>query len=118
VKDVRGKMAKDNLPNIEELSLGDLNTLIQRAEMLRQKRQEEVKATFLNEMRSKAAALGLDIDVSTGKSGRRKRSDAGVKLAPKYIGPNKETYTGRGPTPKWLKDLEAKGHNRDRYLAK
>jgi DNA-binding protein H-NS len=118
VKDVRGKMAKDNLPNIDELSLNDLNALIQRAESLRQKRQDEVKASFLNEMRSKAAQLGLDIEVGVGKSGRRKRSDAGVKLAAKFVGPNGETYTGRGPTPKWLKDLEAKGHNRDRYLAK
>jgi DNA-binding protein H-NS len=118
VKDSRGRAAKDPFPNIDELSLNDLNALIQHAEMLRQRRQDEVKTSFLNEMRNKAAALGLDIEVGVGKSGRRKRSDAGVKLAPKYRGPNGETYTGRGPTPRWLKDLEAKGHNRDRYLAK
>ena len=29
---------------------------------------------------------------------RREGVDAGIKLKPKYIGPNGEIYTGRGPT--------------------
>ena len=69
-------------------------------------------------MRAKASELGIDLDAAVGRGGRRKRSDAGVKLKPKFIGPNGETYTGRGPTPKWLKDLEAKGVNRNKFLAK
>ena len=29
-----------------------------------------------------------------------------------------EIYTGRGPTPKWLKALERKGEKREKFLVK
>lgn len=32
------------------------------------------------------------------------------KPAPKYLGPNGETWTGRGLTPRWLKALLKQGH--------
>ena len=118
MKDIRARSAKDSLPNIDGLSVAELDTLIERAEDLRQQKQEEARISFMNEMRAKASELGIDLDVSVGRGGRRKRSDAGVKLKPKFIGPNGETYTGRGPTPKWLKDLEAKGVNRNKFLVK
>jgi len=118
MKDVRARSAKDSIPNIDALSVTELTTLIERAEELRQEKQEEARVAFMNEMRAKATELGIDLDVSVGRGGRRKRSDAGVKLKPKYIGPNNETYTGRGPTPKWLKDLEARGVNRNKFLVK
>jgi len=53
-----------------------------------------------------------------GQGGRRQRSDKGVKLKAKYVGPNGETYTGRGPTPKWLRTLERKGEKREKFLVK
>lgn len=110
--------SRGNIPNIDNLSVSELGELIDRAEALRASKMEEARSSFLAEMRSKAAALGIDLDDRAGKGGRRKRSDAGIKLKPKFVGPNGETYTGRGPTPQWLKALEAKGHSRDRYLAK
>ena len=117
MRDSRSK-SRGNLPNIDALSVSELGDLIDRAEALRSAKMEEARANFLSEMRSKAAALGIDLDDRAGKGGRRKRSDAGIKLKPKYLGPNGEIYTGRGPTPQWLKTLEAKGHKRDRYLVK
>ena len=113
-------MARNAIPKIDHLSYSELNALIEKAEALREDRQEEAKAEFIRKARKDAAAAGLDFDALLGRhsSGRRKRSDAGVKLKPKYVGPNGETYTGRGPTPKWLKDLEAKGTNRNKFLVK
>ena len=113
-------MARNALPKIDHLSLNELNALIEKAEELRVDRQEDAKAEFLEKMRKEAAAAGLSLDALMGRhaSGRRKRSDAGIKLKPKYVGPNGETYTGRGPTPKWLKDLEAKGTKREKFLVK
>ena len=113
-------MARSKLPNIEDLSINDLNELISRAEDLIASKKDEAKAEFLQKMKADAAAAGLSLDelLGRGPGGRRQRSDKGVKLSAKYKGPNGETYTGRGPTPGWLKALEAKGHNRDRYLVK
>lgn len=113
-------MARNALPKIDHLSLNELNALIEKAQDLREARKEDAKTEFMEKMRREAAAAGLSLDALMGRhaSGRRKRSDAGIKLKPKYVGPNGETYTGRGPTPKWLKDLEAKGAKREKFLVK
>lgn len=112
-------MARSKLPDIDDLSLADLNALIEKAQKQIATKKDEAKTEFLAKMRADAAAAGLSLDELMGKGsgGRRQRSDKGVKLKAKYVGPNGETYTGRGPTPGWLKALEAKGHKRDKYLA-
>jgi DNA-binding protein H-NS len=40
----------------------------------------------------------------------------GLKAAPKYRGPNGETWAGRGLAPRWLSALEKKGKKRDSFL--
>lgn len=40
----------------------------------------------------------------------------GQKAAPKYRGPNGETWAGRGLPPRWLTALEKKGKKRDGFL--
>jgi DNA-binding protein H-NS len=112
-------MARSQIPNIDNLSLAELNELIERANALLEGKREEAKREFMARMRADAAAMGISLDELLGRTnGRRKRSDAGMKLQPKYIGPNGETYTGRGPTPGWLKALEAKGQKREKFLVK
>ncbi len=108
------------LPNIDNLSLADLNELIGRAQRAIAAKKNEATSGFLAKMRADAMAAGLDLDevLGRGPGGRRQRSDKGIKLKPKYIGPNGETYTGRGPTPKWLRSLERKGEKREKFLAK
>jgi DNA-binding protein H-NS len=49
--------------------------------------------------------------------GAKKRSKR-KKVAPKYRGPNGETWAGRGLTPTWLAELEAKGKKRESFLIK
>ncbi|EJW11128.1 hypothetical protein A33M_3389 [Rhodovulum sp. PH10] len=39
----------------------------------------------------------------------------GVKVAPKYRGPNGETWAGRGAHPKWLAALLAEGHELEEF---
>lgn len=109
----------NRLPSIENLSVEDLETLIDRARELRAVRLEEAKAAIVARVKADAAAIGLSVqDVLGLETKRRKRADAGLKLDPKYVGPNGETYGGRGPVPAWLRALEAKGHKREKYLAK
>lgn len=108
------------LPNIDNLSLSDLNELAARVQKAIAAKKDEAKSETLNKLKALASAEGFSLDELLGKGpgGRRQRSDKGVKLKPKYIGPNGEIYTGRGPTPKWLKSLERKGEKREKFLAK
>lgn len=108
------------LPNIDNLSLPDLNELAARVQKAIAARKDEAKADALNKLKALANAEGFSLDELMGKGGgaRRQRSDKGVKLKAKYVGPNGETYTGRGPTPKWLRTLERKGEKREKFLVK
>jgi DNA-binding protein H-NS len=40
----------------------------------------------------------------------------GIKVAPKYRGPNGETWAGRGATPKWLTALVKDGRKPEEFL--
>ena len=108
------------LPNIDNLSLSDLTELSARVQKAIALKKDEERGETLNALKALAQAKGYSLDELLGKGpgGRRQRSDKGVKLKPKYIGPNGEIYTGRGPTPKWLKSLERKGEKREKFLAK
>ena len=108
------------LPNIDGLSLTDLNELQARVSKAIQTKKDNAKVETLQKLKALAVAEGFSLDELLGKGpgGRRQRSDKGVKLRPKYMGPNGETYTGRGPTPKWLRSLERKGEKREKFLVK
>ncbi len=41
---------------------------------------------------------------------------AGVPVAAKYRGPNGETWSGRGLTPKWMATLVAAGQSKESFL--
>ena len=43
-------------------------------------------------------------------------SQAGTVVAAKYRGPNGETWSGRGLTPKWLAALLEQGKTKDEFL--
>ena len=108
------------LPNIDHLSLSDLHELSARVQKAIASKKDEEKAATVSELRALASSKGFTLDelVGRGANGRRQRSDKGIKLKPKYKGPNGEIYTGRGPTPKWLKALERKGEKRDKFLVR
>src|SRR5512144_2481240 len=84
----------------------------------RKVREEEVRNAFLVEMRERALELGISIESLFPGGKRRMRSDAGQILAPKYRGPNGETWSGRGRQPTWLTELEAVGHDKREFLIK
>lgn len=48
-------------------------------------------------------------------AGGRSSALKGVKVAPKYRGPNGETWAGRGAHPKWLSALLDEGHTLDEF---
>ena len=80
----------------------------------RQEKLEDAKTALIAEMRAKVEALGLTYEDVMGSSSRRTRS----KLPPRYISPDGQTWSGRGYPPKWIRDLEEEGRDRDDYRIK
>jgi len=60
---------------------------------------------------AKAAATKAPKTPKVAKAARR----AGVPVAAKFRGPNGETWSGRGLTPKWLTSLVAQGHSKESF---
>lgn len=53
------------------------------------------------------------------KSGiKAKSKNAGSVVAAKFKGPNGESWSGRGLTPRWLSALVASGRNREEFAIK
>ena len=93
-------------------------------------RTKEFQATIV-EIRQKMQAFGITVkDLQSNKAKpSRKAKAAGVKtakpakakkatsaVAAKYKGPNGETWSGRGLTPKWLASLVSAGGTKEQYL--
>ena len=58
---------------------------------------------------------GKDTAAVAQKPVRVKGKRTGVPVAAKYKGPNGETWTGRGLTPRWLKAMLDQGRNKDEF---
>jgi DNA-binding protein H-NS len=80
----------------------------------RQEKLEDAKTALIAEMSAKIEALGLTYEDVMGANKIRTRS----KLPPRYISPEGKTWSGRGYPPKWIRDLEEEGRDREDYLIK
>jgi DNA-binding protein H-NS len=93
-------------------------------------RSKEFEATIV-EIRQKMAAFGITVkDLQStkikSKTGRKPKAGTAAKpvkakkpaaaVAAKYRGPNGETWSGRGLTPKWLASLVSAGGSKEQYL--
>jgi DNA-binding protein H-NS len=110
-------------------NLVDIQTQIEKL----QKQASEIKtkefAATVKEIQAKMQALGITVKDSQvrkpGKPGRvakvkapkaaKASRKAGVPVAAKYRGPNGETWSGRGLTPKWLAALVAQGQSKESF---
>lgn len=102
-----------------------------------QKQAEEIRAkefeATIVEIRQKMLAFGITVKdlqavKAKSKAGRKpkvaaadkpvkvKTKKATAAVAAKYRGPNGETWSGRGLTPKWLASLIAQGNTKEQYL--
>jgi DNA-binding protein H-NS len=71
-------------------------------------------AVMLN---SRAENLLKEVDLLTGGGGRKGIGrDIRKKAAPKYRGPNGETWTGRGMNPRWLTSALNEGKQLEDFL--
>ena len=113
-------MAKSQI-NLDELSVEDLNQLIQDAKAKLAEKQEGARAALIEEMTAKAAALGMSLDALIGKQAaprtnvRKLRGDAGKPIAAKFRSPDGETWSGRGRMPNWLTRATTEGKTKEDF---
>ena len=100
-------MAKINLSRMDVHALIDLRKQI-----------EDTLVSQRSTLERQLAALGGSIASIGGKVARGGRGSAlkGKKVAPKYRGPDGETWAGRGATPRWLKAAIKEGKKLEEFL--
>jgi DNA-binding protein H-NS len=101
------------------------------AELLKIKKnvESEVKSRQVHEveeLRAKVSEVAQTLGISAeellklpsapARPGARKAKYARGKQAAKYRGPGGEEWSGRGPAPRWLKPLLAKGKTKADFL--
>ena len=104
---------------VNNLSAQELDELLKAATKRKNDEIASAKASFLDEVRAKAASLGMSLAelVSLG-AGKLAPAPKGGKtlLAAKYRNPSTgETWSGRGRPAKWITELEAKGQKREKF---
>ena len=67
-----------------------------------------------SELQRQLAALGQDVGGGRGRRGGSAMK--GQKVAPKYRGPDGETWAGRGAMPRWMASAIKEGKTRDDFL--
>jgi DNA-binding protein H-NS len=113
------------MTNLIEIQ-GQIEKLQKQAQDIRSKEF----ANTVQDILAKMQAFGITVkDLQTakpGKAGRGKGKVAAVKpakaakkagavVAAKFRGPNGETWSGRGLTPKWLAALVAQGRTKEEF---
>jgi DNA-binding protein H-NS len=118
-------------------NLVDIQNQIQKL----QKQASEIKdrefGKTIQDILEKMQAFGISVKdlqaaMAGGRKGRGKAKTAslqpkvagvkkkkiGVAVAAKYQGPNGETWSGRGLTPRWLTSLIAQGRTKEEFAIK
>ncbi|MBF0110194.1 MAG: H-NS histone family protein [Magnetococcales bacterium] len=105
--------------NFEEMPLEELVSLSSELEGVIKRKRREKSRQIRSQMNELAKVAGFESieDFIENQTGRMTRSDKGMKLPPKYRNPEipDQTWSGKGPTPKWLREYEAKGQNREAF---
>jgi DNA-binding protein H-NS len=99
--------------DLEKMSLADLKALHKDIEKAIKTFEARKMAEARAALEAKARELGVTLEAVMGVKPARAVSSA----AAKYRHPENPslTWSGRGRTPKWIADHEAKGGNREDY---
>ena len=78
---------------------------------------EDALMGYRSTLEKQLEALGSSVASLGGKIARGgRRSLRGMKVAPKFRGPEGETWAGRGATPRWLKAAIKEGKKAEDFL--
>ena len=103
---------------VYNLSTQELDELIKVATGRKNEELASAKASFLDEVKARAATLGVSLADLVGLGGAN--TAGGPKAAGptgvKYRNPKTgETWSGRGRPARWITELEAKGQKRETF---
>lgn len=102
-------MKKDQtIVNYDSMSLNELRDVINNANKSLQRKIAEERKDVITRIKELASSIDIQVEISEAKEATVRK---GVKVAIKYRDPSNEknTWTGRGMMPKWLKNLTAEG---------
>ena len=105
--------------DLSRMSIEELQQLIANAEDTIKKIRREKRSEVVRQMRQLASTIGVAIDiVPESRSGGKRAGGTRPKTPPKFQNPadSSQTWTGRGPKPKWFKNAIASGKNPDVLL--
>lgn len=79
---------------------------------------ESEKKTVIAEIKRLAASVNLTVEINDNDKPSRKSKNQSSVVSPKYRNPDNfaETWSGRGPKPKWLKRKLEMGAKQDDFL--
>ena len=103
---------------VYNLSTQELDDLIKVATGRKNDELASAKASFLDEVKARAATLGMSladlVGLGGGKTagGQKAAGPTGVKYRNPKTG---ETWSGRGRPARWITELEAKGQKREKF---
>ena len=103
---------------VYNLPTQELDDLIKVATGRKNEELASEKASFLDEVKARAATLGMSladlVGLGSGKTagGQKAAGPTGVKYRNPKTG---ETWSGRGRPARWITELEAKGQKREKF---
>jgi DNA-binding protein H-NS len=103
---------------VDNLTTTELDELIKAAMGRKNEQIAGARASFLDEVKAKAASLGMSLAdlVGLGDGKAAKSQPARTATTPKYRDPETgATWSGRGYPAKWITDYEAKGRKREEF---
>src|SRR3954471_4903211 len=118
----------DIMSQLENLSVADLDKVIAAAEHQREAKRESGKRELMDEFRARAEELGVSLEdlvsrsteparSSRGRRGGQKGKTSDTPAAKYRNAETGETWSGRGRMPRWLKEAEEAGRDRDEFRA-
>jgi DNA-binding protein H-NS len=103
---------------VDNLTSTELDELIKASTARKNEEIAGARASFLDEVKTKAASLGMSLAdlVGLGSGKAAKSQTPRTATTPKYRDPETgATWSGRGYPAKWITDYEAKGRKREEF---
>ncbi len=103
---------------VDNLTSTELDELIKASTARKNEEIDGARASFLDEVKTKAASLGMSLAdlVGLGSGKAAKSQTPRTTTTPKYRDPETgATWSGRGYPAKWITDYEAKGRKREEF---
>ncbi|MBM4208047.1 MAG: H-NS histone family protein [Gammaproteobacteria bacterium] len=102
------------MTDFKNLSESQLRTMIEKAESVLKDKEVNKRKETLAKIKELAASIGVTVEINEGGKKNARRF---ARVPIKYRHPEQPnlTWTGRGMTPKWMKELLNRGHDRREF---